>query len=510
MQMTPRASLLEQQPRVGGWFRPLDGPEADGAAVWHPFHQQTCTLRLLPCVDGQQDLMRKLVRRMHRLRHDNLVPIHDLILRPEQVGLLEGEHGGYTLRDSLSEMGALQLNEALVVFRQVLLGASALHKAHLVHGDLRPENIVLDVTDGVLTARLRGLGPGMLGAEPEDARYLSPERIGGAKADARSDIFALGVMFYECLAGRRPFLADEPWALRKLIRTTEPQPLQQLAPNLPMEVAFAVASALKAEPSQRFADARSFARAFPDDVVLSSPSDPSLPPVDDELDEPEVTEVLELPEPANSDVDEPSLTANALADAVGDIDWDEVRRPAGPVSPLPGSEENLTEQLGGRSVDVLLETSRIIRLLALPAVLATGLMLMLTWQNITGAHETRIQTSKIEDSLSQLMGQAEDLGSVAIEAGVEPNAVRPLVERYSSASSEAERRVAAETMATALLRMVRSLPEATDSQTLQERRRLELRINTLLVEVKSYNDSTDRSKLQGREPMAWLAELLRL
>lgn len=509
LQKTPPASLLEQLPRIGGWFPPLEGREDDGAAVWHPFHQEVCTLRLLPSTGEQQALMRKMVRRLHRLQHENFVPIHDVLIRDGQVCLLEGDRSGYTLRDSLDEMGALELTEALAVFRQVILAVSTLHQVKLVHGDLRPSNVILDVSAGVLTVRLRGLGPGMLGAPPADARYLSPERISGAPADPRSDIFALGVMFYECLAGRRPFDATEPWALRKLIRTTTPEPLQQLAPGLPMEVAFAVASALKADPAQRFADAASFARAFPDDVVLTSPDAPSLPPVGDE--EPEITEVIDVPEPEPAEVDEPELTANALADAVGDIDWEEVRKHADAPAPPPlEDDEKLSDQLGGRSVDALLETSRIVRLLAVPAILATALLLMLTWKDITSARESQIHTAQIHDELSQMMLEVEDLGEEAIDAGVEPNSVRPLIDSYNAAQGDEARRLAAETMTQALLSMLRSLPETDDERVRQDRRHLELRVSRLHNQIQNFRQSTDTFRKRSSEPMGWIVELFQL
>jgi len=513
MQSAP-ASLLEQVPQISGWFRPLEGRMDDGAAIWHPFHQQACTLRLLPCAPGDQQVRaRKIIRRLHRLRHDNIVPIHDILLRDQHVGLIEGVRDGYTLRDSLREFGALDLKEALAVFRQILIGVSALHQASLAHGDLRPDNILLDVSDRELTVRLRGVGPGMLGAEPLDALYLSPERIGGGAADFRSDIFALGVMFYECIAGKRPFDETEPWALRKLIRSDPPTPLQTLAPDLPMKVAFAVNSALKADPSQRFADATSFARAFPEDVVLTSDTDTyELNIAGEDVGEPEVTEVIDVPESqADDPSDEPSMTATALSDAVGDIDWDEVRRHAEPLEEAPiDKEEPLAEQLGGRSVDMFLETTRIARLLAIPAILATALMMMLSWQNITSARETQQETAQIEDELSRLMAEVGGLGQAAIRAGVEPNAIRPLVESYQSARSESARRRAAETMAAAVLRMLRSLPEAEDTRTLQERRNLELKASRLHLEIQNYHASTDRYQQQNKEPMGWIVDFFRL
>lgn len=495
------APLLQRAHHVGGWFRTFDGQEVDGAVVWHPFHQEMCTLRLLPCTPPDHRLMRKVVRRLHRLRSDNLVPIHDLILRQGQVGLLEGEQGGYTLRDSLNEMGALELDEALAVFRQVIHAVSKLHSAKIVHGDLRPENVLLNVQDGVLNAKVRGLGPGLLGLAPADSLYLSPERISGAPADRPSDVFALGVMFYECLAGKRPFSAHTPQAQRSRFETAHLEPLHSLAPGLPMEVAFAVSSALKVDPGQRFADARSFGCAFPEDIVLAAPRE------EEQGDEPEITEIIDVPEPGASPGGT-GMTATSLADAVGDIDWDGVQRSMS--EELDAAEAMPSEPLGSRSVDAFLEGTRVARVLAVPALLATALLLMLTWQNITSAHETRTQTAAIQDELSWLVTDVEKLSKDAIAVGVEPNAVYPLVERYRLAHADDERRAAAATMSATLLRMVRSLPPSKDMQILQERRHLEIKLNQIHLQIQNYHASAERYHEQGLEPIIWLVDLLRL
>ncbi|MEL6349342.1 MAG: protein kinase [Myxococcota bacterium] len=263
----PVPSLLDQSPHLG-WF-PILGAIGDvdedsqSLRIWHTFHHQMCDVRLLPCTDdAQRKLMRKAIRRLHRLEHPNLLPVLDLIVRENQIGLIEPAANGYTLRDSLNEMGALNLDEAMTIIKQLLQGVAALHRIGLIHGAIIPENVEFDVSGGELVVHLRGIGPALLGADHPDPNYQAPEGISGGRPDRRADVFALGVIFYECLAGERPYEGDDPWALRKAIRSGEYTPLQERVNNLPLDVAFAVDSALKGDSGLRFADAGAFARAF--------------------------------------------------------------------------------------------------------------------------------------------------------------------------------------------------------------------------------------------------------
>jgi eukaryotic-like serine/threonine-protein kinase len=169
--------------------------------------------------------------------------------------------GGEPLSSLLARNGRLELNQSLEIVGQAALAVGAAHRAGLVHRDIKPANLLVrpdgtvKVTDfGV--AQPLGQGQGdegelMLGT----AGYLSPEQATGQPATAASDLYALGVVAYECLAGRRPFGGEHPIAvaLAHLL-----QPLPPLPEEVPEPVRALVAQAMAKQPTRRPQDASSF------------------------------------------------------------------------------------------------------------------------------------------------------------------------------------------------------------------------------------------------------------
>ncbi|MCM2257144.1 MAG: protein kinase [Vicinamibacteria bacterium] len=195
------------------------------------------------------------------LYHPNVIRILD---RGEVDGVpfftmerIEGE----TLAARLRRQGALPEAEA----RRVLLAvAEALDYGHskgVVHRDLKPSNVLLGadgtikVTDyGIARAR-RFEGMTATGAFLGSPDYAAPEMIEGHPLDARADLYALGVIAYEMLAGRRPFEADAPFAVLRLHVSEPPRPLRELAPQVSPALEAEVMRLLAKDPAQRQADA---------------------------------------------------------------------------------------------------------------------------------------------------------------------------------------------------------------------------------------------------------------
>jgi len=168
---------------------------------------------------------------------------------------------GETLQAHLQHTGALDPRLATGIVVQV---AEALDYAHLkgvVHRDLKPSNVMvlpegtIKVMDyGIARAR-RFEGLTVTGAFLGSPEYVAPETIEAKGADARSDLYSLGVIFYETLTGTRPFLADTPFAILQKHLTEVPAPPSARRPGVPAELDRIVMRLLSKAPEQRYAAA---------------------------------------------------------------------------------------------------------------------------------------------------------------------------------------------------------------------------------------------------------------
>lgn len=169
---------------------------------------------------------------------------------------------GRPLSEILHERGALPVDMALSVLSQT---ADALHAAHargVVHRDVKPGNLlVLDdgkvkVTDFGVARAIDSTAITQIGQVVGTARYLSPEQASGGAVTPASDLYSLGVIGYEMLAGHPPFAADNPAALAMAHAHQPPPPLPA---HVPEPVRASIERALSKDPAQRPADARAFA-----------------------------------------------------------------------------------------------------------------------------------------------------------------------------------------------------------------------------------------------------------
>jgi serine/threonine-protein kinase len=201
-----------------------------------------------------------------QLSHPNIVAVYDAI--EETIG---GERrqavvmqlvNGKSLRQLLDEQKRLSPDLTMHIGACVASALDSAHRANLVHRDVKPGNILI-TPDGRVLLTDFGIAKGLTGTADDDltspnvmmgtAKYLSPEQVRGRKLDGRADLYSLGLVLYECLAGRVPFLGetDADTALARLNR--EATDLTRLRPTLPLGLAPLIHKLLARRPDDRYA-----------------------------------------------------------------------------------------------------------------------------------------------------------------------------------------------------------------------------------------------------------------
>ena len=210
------------------------------------------------------------------LGHPNIIQIIDFEMNPGEPPFLVMELlRGRSLAALVKQEQRLAPTRAAALIVQVLSALGEAHRARIVHRDVKPENIfVCDPSPVMELAKVLDFGF----AKPLDSQknlartksgyvvgtpaYMAPEQASGASADARMDLFAVGVSLYYALAGRRPFEGPTTSALMYAIRKQAPLPLASLCPELDLELVRVVERALAKEPRDRFATAEQFISAL--------------------------------------------------------------------------------------------------------------------------------------------------------------------------------------------------------------------------------------------------------
>ena len=232
--------------------------------------------------DEQHDaeLTQRLVREAQaagRVRHENVVDVYDV---GEHEGamflvmeLLEGE----TLAERLRRESRLDVGSTLQLLMPVMRGVQAAHACGVIHRDLKPSNIFLSVEPGSAEVKPRVLdfGVSKIGKGVGDDHsltqsgtlmgtpyYMAPEQLADGRLDARADVYALGVILYQCLSGALPYDARSFSALVTQVATREPTPLGQQCPELPASLQACVMRALARDPQARHASVTALIEAL--------------------------------------------------------------------------------------------------------------------------------------------------------------------------------------------------------------------------------------------------------
>ena len=268
----PSAVLLASRYRLGA---PLGsgGMATVHDAVDERLQRPVAVKILRPDMAARADVRTRFeseARAAAQLTHPNVVAVFDTGEDDGTPFLVMERLPGETLADRM-QTGRVETGWLLRAAGDVLGALGAAHAAGIVHRDVKPGNILIGA-DGCAKVGDFGIAKSLEVAAAADLTstnqllgtpaYVAPERVAGEPATRQSDLYAVGVLLYEALAGRKPFTGATPVATAYAIQHETPPPLASLRPDLDPEVVAAVEQAMDRDPARRFATAADMARAL--------------------------------------------------------------------------------------------------------------------------------------------------------------------------------------------------------------------------------------------------------
>jgi eukaryotic-like serine/threonine-protein kinase len=234
---------------------------------------------------------RREARALASVLHQNIAHVYDYVEAPGEAFILMEHIEGLDLSTVIEKLGSLPPDFAAAVILGVARGLAHIHANELIHRDIKPSNIRISTHGGV---KLMDFGivlelgnttltrPGMMVGSPS---YLSPEQVLGDVITPQSDLFLLGITFYEMLTGSRPFKAEGGNTVFQSIREVSFVPARKMNSKVPRELDHIVSRCLKQDPASRFGGARGLIVALESYLgpeISSRPEEGILKFLDDE------------------------------------------------------------------------------------------------------------------------------------------------------------------------------------------------------------------------------------
>jgi serine/threonine protein kinase len=273
---------------IAGRYEILEHIATGGMAsvfkTWDHRVERIVAMKVLKSLDKSDlravERFRREARAAAALTHPNAVTIYDFVEEMGQYFLVMEYIHGPTLKQLIAQRHQLQPREVLEIAAQVCSVLQVAHAQGFIHRDIKPQNIMLSRTTAAVGA---GIGGGSVLVKLTDfgivrvvedqgltnsgivlgtADYLSPEQARGEKLTASSDLYSLGVVMFEMLAGRPPFVGPTAVSIAMQHASVEPPSLRQFNPTVPPAVEQIVQRALEKEPENRYSSAAEMQQAL--------------------------------------------------------------------------------------------------------------------------------------------------------------------------------------------------------------------------------------------------------
>ncbi len=197
-------------------------------------------------------------RAVANLDHANIVTVHDVGQDEERHYIVMEYIDGHDLKSLIRQRGRLTVDQTLEIAIHISAGVGHAHKAGIIHCDIKPQNVLVTsdgrakVTDFGIARALSSSGITESDTVWGSPLYFSPEQAAGDPPTPASDVYSLGIVMYEMLAGLPPFQAEKPTALALMHIREEPPPLAVHCPQIPSQLDWIIRKTLAKEPSARY------------------------------------------------------------------------------------------------------------------------------------------------------------------------------------------------------------------------------------------------------------------
>jgi serine/threonine protein kinase len=246
---------------------------------------------LLPDLSAERDLAVRFISEIRTLAgfdHPNIALLHTAFQADNQLIMIMEYVEGYTL-EQRAKQSTLSVEDTANYISQALSALSYAHARNVVHRDIKPANLMV-TTHGIVKLMDFGIAKSNVdinltrpGTTIGSFYYMSPEQVRGSNVDARSDLYSIGIVMYELLAGRRPFESDSTYGVLNQQLNDAPQPPIEINPSLSPQLNAIILTALAKDPADRFQNADAFRnalKAFRNDspAAEAHPAEPSVIP----------------------------------------------------------------------------------------------------------------------------------------------------------------------------------------------------------------------------------------